>query len=55
MSKQFLMLGGGVVLSVLAALLVVAWIEGGAQPMQWTEQPVTVHLSAALPATGAGQ
>lgn len=46
MSKHFLMLGGGVVLAALAAILVVAWIKGGAQPMEWVEQPVVA---------GAGQ
>ena len=25
---------------LLAAFLTVAWIKGGAQPMQWIEQPV---------------
>lgn len=24
----------------LAAILVIAWIKGGTQPMQWVEQPV---------------
>ncbi|MCY1671769.1 hypothetical protein OVA07_12240 [Novosphingobium sp. SL115] len=27
---------------MLAAILVVAWIKGGTQPMQWIEQPVSV-------------
>ncbi|MBB4613799.1 hypothetical protein [Novosphingobium taihuense] len=26
---------------VVAAVLAVAWIKGGTQPMQWIEQPVT--------------
>ncbi|MFM2372818.1 MAG: hypothetical protein RIS85_2540 [Pseudomonadota bacterium] len=26
----------------LAAILVMAWIKGGTQPMQWIEQPVSV-------------
>jgi len=26
----------------LAAIVVVAWIKGGAQPMRWIEQPVSV-------------
>ncbi|MDP3551372.1 MAG: hypothetical protein Q8R81_13420 [Novosphingobium sp.] len=25
----------------LIAILSVAWVKGGAQPMQWIEQPVT--------------
>jgi hypothetical protein len=29
----------------LAAILVVAWIKGGAQPMQWIEQPVSAGAS----------
>jgi hypothetical protein len=46
LSKHILMLGGGVVLAVLAAILVVAWIKGGTQPMTWVEQPVAANGAA---------
>lgn len=30
----------------LAAFVVIAWIKGGAQPMQWIEQPVSAGALA---------
>ncbi|MGV3511796.1 MAG: hypothetical protein ACO1OX_07290 [Novosphingobium sp.] len=34
---------------VVVALLMAIWVKGGAQPMQWVEQPVddTLEVSAA--------
>ncbi|NLR69964.1 hypothetical protein HGI47_03605 [Novosphingobium sp. ERN07] len=34
--KKFAVVGA----VILAAFLSLAWIKGGAQPMQWMEQPV---------------
>ncbi|CAH0496741.1 hypothetical protein NVSP9465_01786 [Novosphingobium sp. CECT 9465] len=31
---------------VLAAIVVMAWIKGGAQPMRWIEQPVSAGATA---------
>jgi hypothetical protein len=44
-SKHFLLLGGGLVLAVLATILVVAWIKGGAQPKRWMEEPVSAPVA----------
>jgi hypothetical protein len=42
--KSRLILAVGIV--VLAAILVVAWIKGGTQPMRWIEQPVSLPRAA---------
>ncbi|WP_157083215.1 hypothetical protein [Novosphingobium lentum] len=34
-------------IAVLIAILVVAWIKGGTQPMRWIEQPVKPPRGAA--------
>ncbi|MDF8331848.1 hypothetical protein [Novosphingobium cyanobacteriorum] len=46
MDRRFVVAGAGVLLGLLVAILMVAWMMGGTQPMRWIETPVSVPPSA---------